>query len=88
MMDRDLILGPGSAAHVRTDAATPGSGARVAPRESCCTCKAGDCCATTGPRSRRRGAVEVDGRPLGPHAAVPLGRQVRAGGLSFVVTAG
>jgi hypothetical protein len=83
LMDRDLILGPGPAAHVRTDAVPAAGGGcgrvvlHVRDGRLWCEC----------PGDRAIADAEAGGRPLDPHGTVPFGVAVRAGGLSFVVTA-
>jgi hypothetical protein len=73
LLDRDLILGPGGAAHVRVDHAAEPIVLHVRGGRLCCEGKPGT-------------AVTIDGRPMDRHAGIPIGAHVQAGGVSFVVT--
>lgn len=72
LLDREMVLGPGSTAHMRADAlAAP---AILHVRDGRLFCRAGE-------------EVKVNDRPLDRHAGIPLGARVQVGPISFVVTA-
>ena len=74
LMDRDLIIGPGAATHVRIgDAEGAGSNVVLHLRDGRLFCE------TDQP-------IEVNGAPLDRNAGIPLGAHVKVGGASFVVT--
>ena len=86
LMDGDLILGPGPTAHVRTDAVAGTSGVGAGGGQLVLHVRDGRLrCESRGDPAGL--TVEANGRPLDRHVGVPLGAHVRAGGLSFVVTA-
>ncbi len=71
LMDRELVIGPGAAAHVRCDEAPEAVILMV--RDGRLVCQA------------RRGIV-IDGKPAGTIAPIALGSPVRVGEVGFVVT--
>ncbi|MFI5379185.1 MAG: hypothetical protein ACHRHE_07810 [Tepidisphaerales bacterium] len=71
LMDRELVIGPGAAAHVRCDEAPEPVVLMV--RDGRLVCQA------------RRGMV-IDGKAAGTSAAIALGSPVRVGEVGFVVT--
>jgi tetratricopeptide (TPR) repeat protein len=73
LLDREIIIGPGSAAHVRCDALPEPAMLHVRDGRMMC---------------RTNQEVLVDGRPMDRHAGIPLGASVQVGAVSFVVTAG
>jgi hypothetical protein len=71
LLDRDLIIGPGSTAHVRVDS-LPGS-IILLVRDDRLLCQSDS-------------PVSVNGKPLDRASGIPIGAHVNAGGISFVVT--
>jgi hypothetical protein len=72
LMDREIIIGGGSGAHVRADEMT-GQAVLVA-RDGNIYCQS-------------RMGVTIDGQSADGNTAIPLGKQVQVGGVSFVITA-
>lgn len=71
LLDRDLVLGPGSSSHIRADRlADP---VVLSVRDGRLSC-------------RSAGPITVDDRLADPAAWIPMGAQVRTDALSFVVT--
>jgi tetratricopeptide (TPR) repeat protein len=72
LLDREILIGPGSTAHVRCDELAqpiilqPGGAGKLLLRSA--------------------EAVQIDGRPASKPAEIPLGGHVRVGPVSFVVT--
>jgi hypothetical protein len=73
LLDRDLVIGPGAAAHVRADHAAEPLVLHVRGGRLCCETKPGS-------------AVAVDGRPMDRHVGIPMNAHVQASGISFVIT--
>jgi hypothetical protein len=71
LMDRELVIGAGSASHVRCDSTPDPIVLHVRDNRLFC---------------RAAGEVEVDGQPLDREKGIPLGTHVRVGMVSFVVT--
>lgn len=72
LMDREMILGPGQAAHVRADQLADAAIFQIRDGGLFCRCKE---------------PVLVNEKPLDRHAALPLAARVQIGTVSFVVTA-
>ena len=70
-MDRELIIGAGSDAHVRCESLV--GSVLLMVRDERLLCQA-------------RGSIEIAGKPASSPALVPLGAHVQTGALSFVVT--
>ncbi len=73
LMDRELVIGPGASAHVRTREGTEQLTIQVSDGRLLCRCDR---------------AMTVDGVPSGMVAAVTPGSRVEAGTLSFVIQPG
>ena len=71
LMDREIIMGAGSSSHVRADEMT--SPAVLVARDGNLYCQS-------------KAGVTIDGQVADGNTAIPLGKQVQVGGVSFVVT--
>lgn len=72
LMDREVIIGGGSASHVRVDEMNIPAMLVVRDGNMYCQSKLG---------------VTIDGQAADGDTAIPLGKQVQVGGVSFVITA-
>lgn len=72
LMDREIIIGGGSGAHVRADEMT--EPAVLVARDGNIYCQS-------------RMGVTIDGQAADGSTAIPLGKQVQVGSVSFVITA-
>lgn len=71
LLDRQMILGPGSSAHIRTEQLSKAAIFHI--REGRLLCRAAD-------------PVTVDDRPMDVRMGIPLGAHVRVGSVSLVIT--
>lgn len=71
MMDREIIVGPGSTAHIRVDRGSDSIVLFLRNGQLHC---------------RTKENVEVQGKPLPPHTGLPMEVPVKIGGVSLVLT--